>query len=84
MMQKMVSLPSEEPEGILFLAAALPSLCVREEHTEKSSAASNRLFTQRSQSHAAYFQVSLGKSCSVSLWLRGRSRYNSNLKCALR
>lgn len=34
MMQKMVSLPSGQPEGGLFLAAALPSLCIRKRHME--------------------------------------------------
>lgn len=72
MMQKMVSLPSEEPQGVLFLAAALPSLCIREGHAKTSSAAPNRLFTQRSQSPAAYFQMSLSEGCSLALW----SRYN--------
>lgn len=35
MMQKMVSLSSEQPEGSLFLAPALPSLCIRKEHMQK-------------------------------------------------
>jgi len=34
MNQKMVSLPSEQAEGSLLAAAALPSLCIRNERVE--------------------------------------------------
>ena len=47
MMQKMVSLPSEQPEGSLVLAPALPSLCIRKEHRQKSIATSTWLSTER-------------------------------------
>lgn len=56
MMQKMVSLLSEQPEGSLFLAAALPSLCIRKKSRGKSTATSVSV-QQRLPSHAAYVQM---------------------------